>query len=409
VGVVFPVRGVFSLSLLLPKEDVALVIWGNKITGNIFPHLRFHVSKEVARKYLASRPKDNWSNERFNVVDWEHSDLALKNKADMYKVWRSNQHLGFCGTRVQVGRYSGELLPDKRCPNCGRWETAAHLMLCPDNGRTRFLVENVDELTTWMSQDNRTDQEILYWIPKYILMRGDKPLSTMGFMSPQVKALATSQDLIGWRDFTEGHVSTHFYAIQTFHIAMSSSYLNREDWTKQFISKILQITHSQWISWNISLHNRTHRYLHNKKADKIMQQINVLLDLAPEEVPGDKQFLLKINFSELSSYHLETQKYWTLAVDPALKAKALESARGAQTKLVRRKLNTKIPSRKKLGIVIIEKQIRKDGMHRAAAQPDALQPSDGSQVSLDRFVQRQPHLASIMGNMKSNKRLWKPN
>ncbi len=38
---------------LLPKEDVALVIWGNKITGDISPHLRFHASKEVAQKYLA--------------------------------------------------------------------------------------------------------------------------------------------------------------------------------------------------------------------------------------------------------------------------------------------------------------------------------------------------------------------
>jgi hypothetical protein len=45
-------------SQLLPKEDVALVIWGNKITGNISPHLRLHTSKEVARKYLASCPKD---------------------------------------------------------------------------------------------------------------------------------------------------------------------------------------------------------------------------------------------------------------------------------------------------------------------------------------------------------------
>ncbi len=239
-----------------------------------------------------------------------------------------------------------------------------------------------------MSQDNRADPEILYWIPKYILVRGDKPLSTMGFMSPQFKALATSQDLIGWRDFTEGHVSTHFYVIQTFHLAMSSSYLNGEDWAKQFISKILQIMHSQWIFRNISLHNKAHGYLNNKKADKIMQQINVLLDLAPEEVSEDSQFLLKINFSKLSSYHLETQKYWTLAVDAALKAKALESTRGARAKQVQWKLNTKIPSRKKLGIAIVEQQIRKDGMHRAAAQPDALQPSDGSQVSLDRFVQR---------------------
>jgi hypothetical protein len=321
-------------SQLLPKEDVALVIWGNKITSDISPHLRFHVSKEVARKYLASHPKDKWSNERFDAVDWEHLDLALRNKADLYKVWRSKQHLVFCSPRVQVSRYSSKLLPNKRCPNCGRRDMAAHLMLCPNNKRTRLLVENVDELTTWMSQDNRRDPEILYWIPKYILMRGDKPLSMMGFMSPQFKALATSQDLIRWRDFMEGHVSTHFYAIQTFHLAMSSSYLNREDWTKQFISKILQITHSQWIFWNISLHGKMYGYLHNKKANEIMQQINVLLDLAPEEVPEDSRFLLEINFSELSSYHLETQKYWTLAVDAALKAKALESARGAQAKRV---------------------------------------------------------------------------
>ncbi len=105
---------------------------------------------------------------------------------------RSKQNLGFCGTRVQVGRYSGDLVPDKQCPNCGRCESAAHLMLCPDDNCTRLLVKNVNELTIWMSQDNRTDPEILYWIPKYILMRGDKPLSKMGFMSPQLEALAKS-------------------------------------------------------------------------------------------------------------------------------------------------------------------------------------------------------------------------
>ena len=105
-------------------------------------------------------------------------------------------------------------------------------------------------------------------------MRGDKPLSAMGSMSPQYKALADSQDLIGWREFTEGHISTHFYIIQSFHLTMSSSYLNGEDWTKQFISKILQITHSQWIFRNVSLHDRTQGYLWNKEADEILHSIN---------------------------------------------------------------------------------------------------------------------------------------
>ncbi len=240
-------------------------------------------------------------------------------------------------------------------------------------------------------------------------MQGDKPLSKMGFMSPQFKALAASQDLIGWRDFTKGHISTHFYAIQSFHLAMSSSYLNAEDWFKQFISRILQIKHSQWIFQNVSLHNKMHGYLHNQKAEEILQQINILLDLALEEVPKATQFLLEIIFSKLSKSHLKTQKYWMLAVDAALKAKALESARGAKAKRVRRKLNTKILSRKKLGIATMEHQICKDGMHWAAVQMDSVPAINRSQISLDKFVKWRPHPASIMGSLRSNKRLQKPN
>ena len=281
-------------------------------------------------------------------------------------------------------------------------------MLCPEDGRTKLLGETVGNLISWMSQDDQTDPEILYWIPKYILMRGDRPLSAMGFMSPQFRALAASQDLIGWREFTEGHISTHFYAIQSFHLAMSSSYLNGEDWTKQFISKLLQITHSQWIFRNFSLHDKTHGYLRNKKADEILQLINEFSEVAPEEVPEDSRFLLEINFSELTKSHLETQTYWTLAMDAAIKAKALESARGARAKRMRRRLNTKIASRTKLGITAVEQQIRKDGMHRTSSQSNAAQVKDIPQMTLDSFVKRRPHPASIMGTMKSNKRLRKP-
>jgi hypothetical protein len=74
---------------------------------------------------------------------------------------------------------------------------AMHLMLCPDEDCTRLLMESVNKLTEWMARDNNTNPEILFWIPKYILMRGVKPLLDLGIMSPQFKALACSQDLIG--------------------------------------------------------------------------------------------------------------------------------------------------------------------------------------------------------------------
>ncbi len=147
----------------------------------------------------------------------------------MYKVWRSKQNSRFCGTRVQVGIYSGKACPDERCPNCGQCKMAAHLVLCPNKDRTRLLVNNTEELSKWMEKDNITDPEIEYWIPKYILMQGDKPFSEMGYMSPIMSSLAKSQDLIGWQNFTKGYISTHFYEIQSFHLTMLRSYLNGAD------------------------------------------------------------------------------------------------------------------------------------------------------------------------------------
>jgi hypothetical protein len=45
-------------------------------------------------------------------------------------------------------------------------------------------------------------------------MQNDKPFSQLGYMSNKMHALAESQDKIGWRNFMEGYISSHFYHIQ---------------------------------------------------------------------------------------------------------------------------------------------------------------------------------------------------
>jgi hypothetical protein len=180
-----------------------------------------------------------------------------------------------------------------------------------------------------METGGRTDPELIYWIPKYILMRNNKPFSHMGHMSAKMRALAESQDKIGWRNFTEGSISCHFYNIQCFHLSMSSSYLNGSDWTKMFISKILQITHSQWIHQNISLHNKKHGYLRNKQLEDLLQDIAALSDISPKDIPDNCRFLLEFNLTELTTAHLETQRYWTLAMDAAIATRHQEQQRGA--------------------------------------------------------------------------------
>jgi hypothetical protein len=92
--------------------------------------------------------------------------------------------------------------------------------------------------------------------------------------------------------------------------------------------------------------------------------VEVLSNLAPEDVSAESRFLLKINYIDLATFHMETQKYWTLAVRAAIHAKTLEQAGGARSKQIRRKNNSKIKSRKKMGIVAIKQQIRQDGHHK---------------------------------------------
>jgi hypothetical protein len=80
-------RYISTLTQILPQEDIAIVIWGNKITSDVSHPVRFYASKEIARGLLSDTKK--WPHDRFEEVDWEHLDLAMMSKSNMYKIWRS--------------------------------------------------------------------------------------------------------------------------------------------------------------------------------------------------------------------------------------------------------------------------------------------------------------------------------
>ncbi len=95
-------------------------------------------------------------------------------------------------------------------------------------------------------------------------------------------------------------------------------------------------------------------------------------------------------------------------METAIKATALELARGAWAKRMHHHLNIKIASRTKIGIMAVEQQIHKDGMHRTSCHANMAQVNGHPLTTLNRFVHKRPHPASIMESMKSNKRLRKP-
>lgn len=307
---------------LLPLEQCAMYIDNHKLSSDISNPLRLECSKIKAREFLCTRR--GWTTRQFNEVDWASLDNALSSKTTGFRIWLAKQHSNFCASRVQMFRCKQS--DDDRCPSCLlASENADHLCRCPNAERTQLLHDSVSELERWMETNNNTHHELCYWIPKYIMCRGEVQFVDLGPMSPEMYALAESQDAIGWRNFMEGRISSKITAIQRRHLALSDSRLPVKGWSSKFISMILHITHSQWIFRNFMLHDTAMGYLRLKEHTEAAIQIDSLMQNRPSSIPADSHFLLEFDTERLLSADIDTQHYWLAAMNAAIAAKQSQS------------------------------------------------------------------------------------
>ena len=278
---------------LLPNENAAILVKGVKINGEISDTIRYAVGKENARNFLTSQQK--WKYQQFDQVDWENLHRTIKHKADGYKTWLSKQVSGFCGTRGMVCHYSKGTEPDKSCPNCGIKETSSHLCACMNPDRTRLLEENVKDLEAWLFSNHNTEPQLARMIPSYILGQGKVKFQKLGSMSPQVLKLAKSQDVIGWKNFMEGRISKYFGKVQEEFLKSSDSLLNGQDWVKLLISKILRMTHSQWIYRNITLHDSQGGVMRTREMEKMREEAIAFSQTDPLNLKPESHFLLELD------------------------------------------------------------------------------------------------------------------
>jgi hypothetical protein len=160
-----------------------------------------------------------------------------------------------------------------------------------------------------MHQDGRTNPEISYWVPKYILLRGQRTMAELGPMSASMQRAASSQDMIDWCEFMEGKVSTKIASIQRIHCAAAPCMMNGDDWMRHFISHVLRITHSQWIFRNITLHDKVCGTLRLQNREEVLREVEALLETDPMEVPVESKFLLEFDFDSLYRSSFERQTY----------------------------------------------------------------------------------------------------
>jgi hypothetical protein len=89
---------------------------------------------------------------------------------------------------------------------------------------------------------------------------------------------------------------------------------------KAFISHLLQISHSQWIFRNYTLHDKQRGYLRLHLRADILREVHELLETPSSDVPPESQYLLELDHSSMYNVSYEEQAYWVLALKAARRA-----------------------------------------------------------------------------------------
>ena len=108
-----------------------------------------------------------------------------------------------------------------------------------------LLEEGVEAFEKWMQQDGRTNLEVAYWVPTYIILQGQQNMTSLGPISTSMDQAAASQDISGCLKFIEGNVSTKIAAIQQMDCVAARCMMNGDGCMRPIILHILHLPHLQ--------------------------------------------------------------------------------------------------------------------------------------------------------------------
>ena len=87
------------------------------------------------------------------------------------------------------------------------------------------------------------------------------------------KVMARAQDSIGWRRFMEGMVCKEIRAIQRKHSSVTGLQCNTEHWGGELVTRLLEVTHGQWLYRNVQIHDRIMGTLATQQKEELQMEI----------------------------------------------------------------------------------------------------------------------------------------
>jgi hypothetical protein len=145
------------------------------------------------------------------------------------------------------------------------------------------------------------------------------------------RTMGLSQDRIGWRRFLEGMISKEITVIQRQFYALSGSHLSLEKWSSGLITRLMEITHRQWLYRNYIVHDLVSGIIVTARKENLLLEIELQHELGDVGLLEEDKYLAEVNLEEMELSLGERQHYWLLAIQTAQKAKILREQREFQT------------------------------------------------------------------------------
>jgi hypothetical protein len=130
--------------------------------------------------------------------------------------------------------------------------------------------------------------------------------------------VAIESDRLGWDSLLEGRITTLWLPLVSQLLSKLSCSLLPLTWGWQFINKLHNIIHKQWIYPNTSIHYQGTDGLTMLEHHKIINRVEEYALTNPEELLPRHQYLMEADFKTLGSSPAYNRQVWLANVDSAV-------------------------------------------------------------------------------------------
>ena len=120
----------------------------------------------------------------------------------------------------------------------------------------------------------------------------------------------------------EGMISKEFRKIQEVHSGLYGT-IPGNKWAQCLVTKLLEITHGQWLVRNFLIHDEVSGMLALERKEDLQIAIEEQIEMGVRGLDEEDKYLMEIKLEDLETTRGESQAYWLLAAQSARKAHTL--------------------------------------------------------------------------------------